>query len=210
MRNPWQDIPLGDYEGHMRLGHIYQLQALNALMEGQLRAFDARTVMILGVAGGNGLEHIRPGDFQRVWGVDVNEDYLDVCRSRFPALSGVLELVQADLLAEGTVLPHAELLIADLLVEYIGYDCFARRVEQAAPRFVSCVIQINTDDSFVSDSPYLHAFDGLDAVHHQMEEEALTACLTGVGYTCTGRQDFPLPNGKKLLRLDFSKIKADQ
>ena len=210
MRNPWQDIPLSDYEGHMSLGHIFQLQALNELMEGQVRDFAAGTVMILGIAGGNGLEHIRSGGFHRVWGVDVNGEYLDVCRSRFPDLSGVLELVQADLLAEDTALPQAELLIADLLVEYIGYDCFARTVEQVAPQYVSCVIQINTDASFVSDSPYLHAFDGLDAVHCQMEEDALAACLAAVGYGLIRRKDRPLPNGKKLVQLDFARMEPTQ
>lgn len=58
-------------------------------------------------------------------------------------------------------LPHADLVIANLLVEYIGYPRFQRAVTQIHPAYVSCIIQINVDDSFVSDSPYLHVFDGL-------------------------------------------------
>ena len=34
------------------------------------------------------------------------------------------------------------------------------------PVYVSCIIQVNVDDSFVSESPYLHAFDGSVTVHH--------------------------------------------
>lgn len=87
-----------------------------------------------------------------------------------------------DLTSPDVVLPHADLLIANLLIEYIGYDCFCRTVAQVRPQFVSCIIQINTDDSFVSDSPYLHVFDGLESVHHQMSENGLTAAMQSVGY----------------------------
>ena len=60
-----------------------------------------------------------------------------------------MECIPADLLAEDTVLPHAELLIANLLVEYIGYGCFQRVIRQVSPEFVSCVIQANPTDGFV-------------------------------------------------------------
>ena len=68
---------------------------------------------------------------------------------------------------------------------------------------MSCIIQINTDDSFVSDSPYLHVFDGLESVHHQMEEDELTAAMQSVGYRLSGTAEEPLPNGKKLVQMDF-------
>lgn len=101
-------------------------------------------------------------------------------------------------------LPRANLVIANLLVEYIGYLCFRRVLRQVAPRYVSCVIQLNTGDGFVSDSPYLHAFDGLSDVHHQMEEAALTAALADAGYVPAFREERPLSNGKELLRLDYT------
>ena len=59
MENPWSKIPLDDYESHMSLTSIQQLQALNKLMEGQIMTWPVSSAMILGVAGGNGLEHIR-------------------------------------------------------------------------------------------------------------------------------------------------------
>ena len=74
---------------------------------------------------------------------------------------------------ETSKLPNAELLVANLLIEYIGYDCFQKTVEHVCPKYVSCIIQINIDDSWVSDSPYIHVFDKLDEVHHQMEENLL-------------------------------------
>ena len=76
MKNPWEEIDLEIYESHMRLDSVMQLQAMNAIMKKQLEAYPAATAMILGVAGGNGLEHIRRGKYHTVYGVDINADYL--------------------------------------------------------------------------------------------------------------------------------------
>lgn len=56
---------------------------------------------------------------------------------------------------------------------------------------------------WVSDSPYLHAFDSLDAIHHQMEKKALAATMKEIGYVEILRETEILPNGKALVRMDF-------
>ena len=205
MKNPWEEISLDDYENHMRLDSVMQLQAMNELMKGQLSAFSARSVMILGVAGGNGLEHIRRERFEKVYGVDINSGYLEAVRRRYPELNGLLECLQTDLTREAESLPHAGLVIANLLVEYIGYDCFQRVLRQVGPGYVSCVIQINTGEGWVSDSPYLHAFDGLEQVHHQMEPQALERALLQIRYRLVKTLEYPLPNGKSLIQMDFTR-----
>ena len=205
MNNPWEEIELQAYESHMALDSVGQLQAMNAMMRQQFAACPAETVMILGVAGGNGLEHAGRMGFTKVYGVDINPCYLQACRERYPQLQDVLETVCADLLEEKLQLPHADLLMANLLVEYIGYAPFQKAVEHIAPRYVSCGIQINDGESFVSDSPYLHVFDRLDEVHHQMEETALTEAMSRIGYHACLREERRLPNGKKLVRLDFGR-----
>jgi hypothetical protein len=107
---------------------------------------------------------------------------------------------------EAEKLPQAQLLIANLLIEYIGYGAFQRAVLQTAPEYVFCVIQINTDEvQRVSESPYLRAFDRLDEVHHQMEKETLTAAMNDIGYSLILQESYPLPNGKALVRLDFNR-----
>lgn len=205
MANPWEEISLSDYESHMKLDSVMQLQEMNKMMKGQFDAYTVGSVMILGVAGGNGLEHVDPKKFKKVYGIDINEEYLKASQERYSCISDILECIKLDLLEETSKLPKAELLIANLLIEYIGYDCFLRAVEQVQPKYVSCIIQINTDDSWVSDSPYIHAFDELDKVHHQMEESSLTQAMKAVGYELTGQKEDPLPNGKKLVRLDFGR-----
>lgn len=205
MRNPWETIALSDYENHMSLAGVGQLQVLNQMMKEQLTSCDADTVMILGIAAGNGLEHVRKESIRKVYGVDVNAAYLSECLRRYAVLGDTLETICADLLADDLQLPHAGLLIADLLVEYIGYERFQRVVKQVEPDVVSCIIQINTGDSFVSESPYLHAFDCLESVHHQMMEDALTANMNQAGYHLKLTAENDLPNGKKLVRMDYAR-----
>lgn len=201
--NPWEEIDLNDYENHMRLDSVAQLQALDKMMKSQFDTYSVKSVMVLGIAGGNGLRHIDKNTFENVYGVDINCNYLRECEKRYPKLKEVLRTVCVDLTKDVTELPNAELLIADLLIEYIGYSCFQDVVRQVKPRIVSCIIQINTDMSFVSDSPYIHVFDRLEEVHCQIEEETLQMTMCEIGYRMEQSEEYMLPNGKKLVRLDF-------
>lgn len=203
MKNPWEEIDLNDYESHMSLHSVYQLQVLNEMMKEQFYTYNIKTLMILGIAGGNGLEHISIDDFEKVYGVDVNEKYLAECNKRYPKLKGLLDTICVDLLDDDLQLPCSDLLIANLLIEYIGYEYFKRVVKLVKPQHISCIIQINTNDSFVSDSQYLHAFDDLDKVHYQMEEKNLIYSMQEIGYKKEEREERELPNGKKFIRIDF-------
>lgn len=206
MENPWKDIPLDDYENHMSLDSVMQLQAMDEMMEGQFGSYPVASLMILGIAGGNGLEHVRNCNFEKVYGIDVNPAYLEAVKQRYADLGETLECLCLDLTEEPEKLPKAYLLIANLLVEYIGYACFQRAVAQVDPAHVSCIIQINTEDGWVSDSPYLHVFDGLEQVHHQMDERELTEAMAQIGYRAISTLEHPLPNGKKLVQLDFERV----
>lgn len=203
MSNPWEEINLNDYESHMSLDSVHQLQAMNEMMKEQFYTYPAESVMILGIAGGNGLEHIDTDIFKKVYGVDINHKYLMECEKRYPGLNEIFIPICADLTDSAVQLPAAQLLLANLLIEYIGYDCFKNAVKAAAPQYISCIIQINLDASYVSDSPYIHTFDRLDEIHHQMEENALINAMNEIGYRENMQDERPLPNGKKLVRLDF-------
>lgn len=203
MKHPWQEIDLNDYENHMSLNSVGQLRVLNEMTKDQFYAYPVQSVIILGIAGGNGLEHIDKQVIHKVYGVDINHSYLQACKSRYPELQGVLETIHADLTQSIECLPHADLLIANLFIEYIGYDCFRRVVEQVKPKYISCVIQIDTDASFVSDSPYIRVFDRLAEIHQQIEETSLIRAMEQVGFKNIAETTKDLPNGKCLVRMDF-------
>ena len=205
MNNPWEEIDLASYESHMSLDSVFQLQVLNKMTKSQLYTYPVKSVMILGIAGGNGLEHIDKQVLSKVYGVDVNKNYLDACAKRYPELHGILDTIHADITQDSNELPYADMLIANLFIEYIGYECFQKAVKQTAPKYVSCIIQINTDTAFVSDSPYIHIFDRLNEIHHQMEEKTLVSYMDQIGYTKIMQTNENLPNGKKLVRIDFKR-----
>ena len=205
MKNPWEMVKLSDYENHMALDSVRQLQVLNQMMKGQLNQYEVQSAMILGIAGGNGLEHVDVKKLNKVYGIDVNKEYLSATESRYENLAGILECICVDLLSEADKLPYAEMLIANLLIEYIGYECFQKVVKAASSQYVSCIIQINEDEGFVSDSPYMHVFDDLDSVHHQMAEQELRNSMDAIDYRLIQMLEQKLPNGKKLVQLDFEK-----
>ena len=204
--NPWELISLDDYEKHMSLESVQQLQKMNSIMSEQFDAYPVKTAMVLGVAGGNGLEHVKAEKYRTVYGVDINNDYLRAASERYKNAGDVLQFIRADLTCNSVVLPKVELVIANLLIEYIGYSNFMNVVRQIDPQYVSCVIQINTDEGrWVSDSPYIHAFDGLDSVHCQMEEKTLSENMTRLEYCRIFKESVLLPNGKAMLRLDYGR-----
>ncbi len=205
MKNPWEEIPLTDYENHMKLDSVMQLQAMNEMMKGQFDTYPISSVMILGIAGGNGLEHIQKDKFQKVYGVDINSSYLKEVSRRYSDLEGILECICINLIDETDQLPKADMVIANLLIEYIGYECFQKVIQHVKPLYVSCIIQINIEDNWVSDSPYLHVFDGLEQVHHQMEEQTLKKAMLEIDYHAIKTLEHMLPNGKKLVQIDFKR-----
>jgi len=205
MNNPWEEIELDDYENHMQLSSVYQLQAMNEMMKEQFEFYPVSSLMIFGIAGGNGLEHIQKSKFKKVYGVDVNASYLQEVIYRYPDLEGVLECLCINLMEETDKLPKADMVIANLLIEYIGYECFQKAIQIVNPKYVSCIIQINIEDNWVSDSPYLHVFDGLELIHHQMEERALEKSMIEINYYKIRNLEHMLPNGKKLVQIDFER-----
>lgn len=204
--NPWEEISLSDYEKHMGLDSVKQLQAMNEMMKMQFEAYPVKTAMVFGIAGGNGLEHVNQKKYKKIYGIDINKEYLAAVKERYSYLNDNMECRRIDLTCESDLLPEAELVISNLFIEYVGYEIFKKSIMKSKAKYVSCIIQINTDDeTWVSDSPYIHAFDSLDSVHHQMEEQELTNAMMDIGYSLIKTDEYSLPNGKKLVMIDFAR-----
>lgn len=204
--NPWQKVPLTVYEGHMSGTDVQQLQALNRVMKAQWQAYPAaETAAVLGVAGGNGLEHCG-SMIKMIYGIDINKLYLEVCSQRHgEALKGRLELLQLDLIAEHTQLPKVDLLIADLVIEYIGIEKFCKKAAESLAKMVSCVIQLPISSGFVSDSPYQAQLQEIGELHCDIPVEALEKAFALYGYREAYNEVVQLPNGKCLQRLDYQR-----
>jgi len=144
--NPWLALPLEDYERHMGSDDVNQLGPLADLFGEALARLRPRSLAVLGVAGGNGLEHVDSSRTVRVVGIDVNPGYLAVTRQRFPDLRG-LELVCADLASEAVEIEPVALVHAALVFEHAGTGrCLDSAVSLVAPGgHLSVVLQIPTE-----------------------------------------------------------------
>lgn len=203
--NPWENVSLSDYEEHMKSPEVSQLQTLNAIMKEQFCSFDACSIAVLGVAGGNGLEHAdKKAD---VIGLDINQQYLDVCTERFSGMEH-LKLIKADIADTEVSLPQAEFVIADLIIEYTGVDVFIKQLKKIDPKRVSCVIQKNGEASFVSKSGYEDKLTGVCELHSDIDKAALTEAAQKAGFKLCLEKAYDLPGGKQFMRLDFEKKTA--
>jgi len=68
-RNPWLDIPAGDYVGHMSTPEVAQSEVLNRVLRNSLRRTRPLRVLVLGGSAGNGLEHVGPAVTSHVIGI---------------------------------------------------------------------------------------------------------------------------------------------
>lgn len=203
--NPWNNIALEDYERHMGFESVQQLQQLNEMMKYQIASCNKESIMILGVAGGNGLEYIDPADNQTVYGIDINDRYLQICRERYPDLQNILHTCHIDAGKHSEQLPQAKHLLANLFIEYVGISSFQKIVSVVMPDTISCIIQVNGINEFVSHTPYEKAFEQLDQIVHVITEEELIGKMQKTGYVKTAKKKCDLPNKKQLVQLDYRK-----
>jgi hypothetical protein len=78
------------------------------------------------------------------------------------------------------------------------YETIARSIG-----VLSCVIQRNDAAGFVSSTEYASSFDALASVSSDIDPEALDSAMSDAGFVALGRCEYPLPNGKILVRQDF-------
>lgn len=205
MINPWEEVSIFDYEAHMKLDEIQQLQTLNMIMKRQIESFPIQSLAILGIAGGNGLEHIDTNQIHMVYGIDINQEYLNVCYSRYGHLAQHLNLQKLDLSDLNTTIPTVDLVIANLLIEYIGVNIFVKHMQKIQPLYVSSVIQKNSTSDFVSKSPYTECFNKISGVHTDVNQDLLIKSMETIHMDLISFDEVLLPNKKAFIQLNFKR-----
>lgn len=129
-RNPWTDIPLADYEGHMSLPSVGQAQLLDEVFGQDLQAYAPGSVAVLGCAGGNGFKRLIGSPVKRVVAVDINPLYLKELGNRLGAAIPGLELVCGDLLEASVTFAPVQLVHAALVFEYVDPATLLPRIRE--------------------------------------------------------------------------------
>jgi len=184
---------------------VGQLQRLHEITGEQLAAYPSRAIGVLGIAGGNGLDLIDPENTDAVYGYDINPDYLAACETRYrDDFEDRLHLIETRI-DRSVRIERVDLLIANLFVEYVGVDEFVAFAAANACSIgvLSCVTQRNSAEGFVSLTDYASSFDALASVSSDIDPETLTSAISDRGFVALDRCEYPLPNGKALVRQDF-------
>jgi hypothetical protein len=206
MKNPWEKLDLAIYEDHMNLDNVAQIPLLNKIMKSQFFTFDVDSIAIWGVAGGNGLEHISFRDFKEIFCIDLNKEYLKKVKKRYSNLD-CINIEKLDLNDLSISLHYADIVIANLLIEYMGIKNFIAQIDKNSPKYVSCVIQKNNNNNqnFVSNSPYTNSLKNISKLAISIDKRELIFEMSEIGFECIFDENYSLINNKEFIRLDFNR-----
>jgi Methyltransferase domain len=196
MTNPWLSIPLVDYEGHMSAPAVGQLEALSELFRRAVDTALPRSVAILGISGGNGLDHLADQSVRRIVGIDIHPGYLDEIRRR-RGDDARLELHCDDLAGHALHVAPVDLVHAAMIFEHAGLGrALDHAIALIAPGgWLSVVLQLPTNESAVTPTPYQSMqtlkdhFTLIDVPHFRSD-------LAHRRFTLIDEVRYPLPAGK--------------
>jgi hypothetical protein len=196
MRNPWLDIPLHDYEGHMNAPNIAQLAALADLFEASLTFCRPESVAILGIAGGNGLDRIDLQVTKHIVGIDIHSAYLDTIRARYPRLPLTLhcfDLEQGTLNEKPVSLVHAA-----LIFEHAGTgQCLKNAASLVASGgHLAVVLQLPSPTQADVSPSQFKTMLSLANQFQLVDQASLQESLKSLGFTLQHQTRRDLPGGK--------------
>lgn len=197
MSNPWLNVPLTEYEQHMSSAEVQQLGALSDLFAEAIGLCPPLSVAVLGIAGGNGLDHIDSSITARVVGLDINPLYIEAVRRRYAHLPG-LELHCVDLSRQHVELEPVQLVHAALVFEHAGVDCC---LENAMSMIVpggnlSVVLQLPGESGQTIGASQFSSIQNLKSHLSLIDPAWLRESLAGHGFRLIHQTTRALPAGK--------------
>lgn len=202
--SPWNKIPLEDYENHMSHDSVGQLAVLNLLTKKYLDILKPKICLFLGIAGGNGLEHIENCITKKVIGIDINSNYLEKAKERYGEKIPSLELINFDITTEAKTFCKADFIWAGLVLEYTGIDKsleFAINNLQTKGNLIVSV-QSNNGVQSVSQSG-IESVQKVGSIFQLVDPEILVVKANEIGFKLAGSEESFFPNGKSLKTFHF-------
>ncbi|MFC0517346.1 class I SAM-dependent methyltransferase [Mucilaginibacter angelicae] len=204
--NAWNRIPLEDYEQHMQHENVAQAQLLNDLTKKYLLKHNPESPLFLGISGGNGLEHIDVNKTKIVYGIDVNQSYLDETKKRFGERIKQLVLANADISGAKESFLKADFVWAALIFEYIdiqrGLEFIANNTDEFTRLIIT--IQSNNGNQSVSQTG-VESIKSVKEIFKIVDKDNLQISASMFGFELIGSEENILPNGKSFLTYEFGR-----
>ena len=195
---------MADYEEHMSHTAVGQLRLLNSLTKKYLAKIKPTACVFLGIAGGNGLEHIDTNITKTVIGIDINQDYLDVTHKRFANKIDSLALLNLDIKRDEAPPIKSDFVWAALLLEYTGIEhalSFTKKILASGGHFI-VTIQSNNGLHSVSNTG-VESVKKAGTVFKSVDLELLLSRAIASGFALNDKEENRLPNEKSFLTFDF-------
>lgn len=204
IKNPWLGISLKDYEEHMSHPSVGQLQQLNKLFKDQYDDYHPIRILYLGICSGNGLEHINSVYTNKIFGIDINKKYLEICKERFCGLGSALTLLELDLNKNYFITREIDLVVANLVLEYIELKRFLAQVQLISYKntIVSIVFQKKNKVEKVSMSG-VESVNTLKCFINEIDTEKLILAMETINFRLIYYNSVYLNDGKEFIRVDF-------
>jgi len=181
--NPWLSIPWEDYEGHMASPEVLQAQFISETFGSVLREYSPKVTAVLGCSTGNGFEYIDPSVTQKIIGVDINPEYLEVLQDRYRSSLPGLKLICADLATLELDAGSCDLIFCGLVFEYVE----PRDLVVKMARWLGfkgkliVVLQLPSEKSKVVSETKYESLKRLDPIMRLVEPEVVQRACSEVG-----------------------------
>jgi SAM-dependent methyltransferase len=206
-RSAWLDIPLADYEGHMAVPGIGQADLLATQFAELLGKWSPASVAVIGCAGGNGFDRLRPEVTRRVVGIDINPQYVQELAYRYGARISGLELYVRDIQEPVARIAPVDFIYAALVFEYVALEPVLRNLRSLCRPggILATVLQLPVDHAApVSDSSFT-SLQGLAAAMRLVAPEVLAAAATKTGFELLSSHLVRLSSGKEFAVQSFQR-----
>ncbi|CAM4361025.1 class I SAM-dependent methyltransferase [Cytophagaceae bacterium 50C-KIRBA] len=205
----WNQVSLDDYENHMKHSTVGQLKMLSGLTQKYLVKYHPKSPLFLGIAGGNGLEHIDSTSVQQVVGLDINEAYLQQTHIRFKDSLPQLKLIKCNIDETTETFLQSDFIWAALFLEYVELkNCIQFMLNNLAEKGVVIVtIQSNNGNGAVSESG-IEGVKVLSGQFKRIDKEIIMTAMSGFGLHVANEEENILPNGKVFLTFAFQRNEA--
>ncbi len=206
--NPWIEVAPEDYEAHMTSPAVAQLGVLADILARDLAKLHPRSLLVVGCATGNGLQHVDPAVTPRLTGVDVNPEFLAVARGRYAGRLPGLELVQGDILDPALEPGAFELVHAALIFEHVPWQAALRRVAGwvAPGGILSVELQLPSDQvAAVSPTAIASRYPDIARDMRLIDTDEFASLARQLGLRAQTSERIPLPQGKAFLASRFAR-----
>jgi hypothetical protein len=207
LQSPWLEVPLLDYERHMDAPSVAQASMIAETLRQLVKQKPPQSLGLLGSTGGNGLDQIDPAVTRRVVTVDINPEYLEVCRERHAKRFDSFEQVNCDLSKGCPFTEPVELVYAALVLEYIDLDAFLNYAPSLVTKNGRIAFVFQNRDKLrspVSDTG-ISMLLPLAKVHLSVNVDEVANQLLARGMSVDERRAMQTPSGKLFTLLVMTK-----